>query len=92
MQWKRYHSAAGHYVVIDGGATGIDYAYMHLTSASPLREGQRVETGQQIGTVGESGNAQGCHLHFELWGRPGWYEGGKPFDPLPALRHWDQIS
>jgi murein DD-endopeptidase MepM/ murein hydrolase activator NlpD len=42
--------------------------------------------------VGDSGNAQGCHLHFELWGAPGWYDGGDPFDPLPALQAWDSWS
>ena len=62
---------------------------MHLTGPSPVRQGQRVYTGQVIGTVGESGNASGCHLHFELWTAPGWYDGGRPFDPYPSLRDWD---
>ena len=34
----------------------------------------------------------GCHLHFELWHGPGWYDGGKPFDPLPSLKSWDAWS
>ena len=25
-------------------------------------------------------------------GRPGWYDGGRPFDPLPALQAWDSWS
>jgi hypothetical protein len=89
---KRYHSAAGHYVVIDGERTGVDYAYMHLQDASPFEEGDRVYTGQTIGRVGDTGRASGCHLHFEMWSEPGWYSGGSPFDPLPHLQAWDAYS
>jgi murein DD-endopeptidase MepM/ murein hydrolase activator NlpD len=92
VKFKQYHSAAGHYLVIDGDNTSIDYAYMHLVSASPFRAGDHVDTGQTIGQVGESGNARGCHLHFEMWSAPGWYDGGRPFDPLPHLQAWDSWS
>jgi murein DD-endopeptidase MepM/ murein hydrolase activator NlpD len=89
---KKFHSAAGNYVVIDAEGSDVDYFYAHLTSPSPLAKGARVRTGQQIGTVGQSGNARGCHLHFELWSGPGWYTGGAPFDPLPHLKAWDAYS
>jgi len=92
VQYSGYHSAAGHYIVIDGGGIGNDYAYMHMAEASPFRKGDRVYTGQQIGSVGETGNARGCHLHFEIWSAPGWYQGGKAFDPLPSLKAWDGWS
>jgi len=62
--------------VIDGKGTGMDFTYAHMLRTSPLRKGARVHTGQQIGQVGQSGNAEGCHLHFELWSAPGYYEGG----------------
>ncbi len=92
VQFKQFHAAAGNYVVIDGAGTQIDYVYMHLAEPSPFRTGDRVYTGQVIGAVGETGNARGCHLHFELWNKPGWYDGGKPFDPLPSLEAWDSWS
>lgn len=92
VKFRQYHSAAGNYVVIDGEQTGEDYAYMHLRDPSPVKEGARVRTGQLIGYVGETGRASGCHLHFELWSAPGWYDGGAPFDPLPRLRQWDAAS
>ena len=92
VKFKQYHSAAGHYLVIDGDGTGVDYAYMHLVSASPFNVGDHVHTGQEIGQVGDSGNASGCHLHFEMWDAPGWYDGGHPFDPYPFLVEWDAVS
>ncbi len=92
VQWNRYQDAAGYYLVIDGRKTGVDYVYMHMQRRSPREEGERVRTGQRLGRVGATGNATGCILHFELWTSPGWYEGGKPFDPLPELRSWDHYS
>lgn len=92
VKFKGYHRAAGNYIVIDGDGTGVDYAYMHLAEPSPFEARDRVYTGQRIGAVGETGNARGCHLHFELWNAPGWYDGGRPFDPLPSLQAWDAYS
>jgi murein DD-endopeptidase MepM/ murein hydrolase activator NlpD len=43
-----------------------------------------------IGYVGDTGDASECHLHFELWDAPGWYEGGRPVDPLALLKRWDR--
>jgi murein DD-endopeptidase MepM/ murein hydrolase activator NlpD len=92
VKFKRFHSAAGHYIVIDGDATGYDYAYMHLRDASLVDQGDHVYTGQPIGFVGDTGRAHGCHLHIELWKAPGWYSGGSPVDPLPHLLAWDKRS
>lgn len=39
--------------------------YAHLQSTSTWL-GQRVETGDRIGTVGETGHTSGPHLHFEI--------------------------
>jgi murein DD-endopeptidase MepM/ murein hydrolase activator NlpD len=82
---------AGYYVVVDG-SDGYDYVYMHLVKNSWAVKGTTLYAGQQIGKVGDSGNASGCHLHFEMWSAPGWYTGGAPFDPLPSLYHWDSYS
>lgn len=88
VKYAGYHSAAGNYLVIDNQDADTDYAYMHLRDAPLVKTGQRVRTGQPIGFVGATGRATGCHLHFELWTAPGWYTGGKPIDPLPALKTW----
>jgi murein DD-endopeptidase MepM/ murein hydrolase activator NlpD len=92
VQFKQYHAAAGYYLVIDAAGSDEDYVYMHMAEPSPFSPGDRVYTGQRIGAVGDSGNARGCHLHFELWRAPGWYDGGRPFDPLPSLQAWDAWS
>lgn len=90
VRYAGYQSSAGNYIVIAGADPKQDYVYMHLTSPASYKTGATVETGAQIGTVGETGNAQGCHLHFEMWSAPGWYEGGEAFDPLPQLKAWDR--
>jgi murein DD-endopeptidase MepM/ murein hydrolase activator NlpD len=82
-----YEGRMGHHVVI-AADDGTSQAYMHMLGRPTVRRGDRVAAGMSLGAVGESGNAQGCHLHFELWTAPGWYRGGEPIDPLPELRRW----
>jgi murein DD-endopeptidase MepM/ murein hydrolase activator NlpD len=92
VQYSGYQGAAGNYIVIDGRGTSLDFMYAHLAEPSPLQTGEQVRTGQPIGIVGDSGDATACHLHFEIWTAPGWYEGGSPIDPLPYLERWDRYS
>jgi len=92
VQYSGYEANAGNYIVIDGKGTGFDFMYAHLAQPSPLKTGASVRTGQPIGIVGETGDATACHLHFEIWTAPGWYQGGSPIDPLPYLQKWDRYS
>ena len=92
VQRNTYHSAAGNYVVIDGRGKIEDMAYMHLKDRSRLRVGEKVAAGEKLGRVGDTGDATACHLHFEIWSNPGWYEGGSPMDPAPELHRWDKTS
>ncbi len=92
VKLNQHEANAGYYLVIDGAGTDVDYVYMHMKAASPLKKGAPVMTGQSIGQVGDTGDADGCHLHFEMWGAPGWYTGGTAIDPLPSLTAWDAYS
>lgn len=78
----------GNLVIIHGAKSHRDYWYAHLAHPSPLRNGDRVRTGQRIGRIGATGNARtiGCHLHFEIRSR------GRPIDPAPELHAWDRWS
>ncbi|MEU2661946.1 M23 family metallopeptidase [Micromonospora sp. NPDC007220] len=57
-------SGGGWYVVIDHGG-GWRTSYAHMIESPPVRAGQWVSTGQQIGRVGSTGNSTGPHLHYE---------------------------
>ena len=54
----------GNCVVIDHGL-GVQSVYGHLSSIE-VKEGDRVEKGQQIGRSGMTGLAGGDHLHFTI--------------------------
>ena len=41
-------------------------SYQHLEAQSPLTIGQEVHIGDVIGNVGETGHAEGSHLHLEV--------------------------
>jgi murein DD-endopeptidase MepM/ murein hydrolase activator NlpD len=94
IQYRGYQaSGAGYYLVVDGKGTGHDYVYMHLKRRGRPKRGQRVRTGERIGMVGQTGNSSGCHLHFEMWSKPGWYEGGDPMRSVTRrLKGWDRWS
>ena len=79
-----FEAAAGNYVVVDGDG-GRGFVYMHLRRPARVREHEKVKAGQRLGRVGDTGDAEDCHLHFELWTAPGWFR-GHAIDPYRFLR------
>lgn len=56
----------GNYVIIDhGDGTSSVYAHMYPNSIT-VSDGTKVEQGEKIGEVGNSGSSTACHLHFEI--------------------------
>ncbi len=49
-------------------SNGVESLYAHLKHINPnLRIGQKVKQGKYLGLLGESGKADGPHLHFQLF-------------------------
>jgi hypothetical protein len=90
VKYAGFQGAAGNYLVVATG-DGPDEVYMHLRDPALVTEDDTVATGQPIGFVGDTGDAVGCHLHFEMWAG-GWQSGGAPEDPMPSLKAWDTTA
>ncbi len=90
VKYVSFQRSAGNYVVLRYKKLKQDYFYAHLAAAT-VAKGQVVMPGQQVGITGDTGNASGCHLHFELWAGK-WYRGGRPVNPTPFLQAWDAYS
>lgn len=56
----------GYQIQIKDSATGYYWRYCHMKYPSELSQGDRVNTGTQVGVMGMTGNATGVHLHLEL--------------------------
>ena len=65
----------------EGLKDGTYTLYGHMHSRLVV-EGQTVQKGQQIGTMGHTGFATGTHLHFGLYRNGLPYRDGIPTDPM----------
>ena len=81
----------GNYAVVNVRGMNRANLYAHMKGKAVPAKGSKVEAGDRMGHVGQTGNATGCHLHFEYW--KGSYPGGHPTARVTkVLRYWDRNS
>jgi murein DD-endopeptidase MepM/ murein hydrolase activator NlpD len=73
-----WNSGYGNYAIVDHG-NGFTTLYAHLSTIF-VQPGATVSRGQQLGTMGNTGNSTGPHLHFEI------RYNGVPYNPTGYLR------
>lgn len=67
-------------IIIDHG-NGIQTYYLHMNQTGiKVKASQKVNAGDIIGAIGNTGYSTGCHLHFET------HENSKPIDPIAFLK------
>ena len=64
VETATWQSVNGYYIVINHN-NGYYTLYAHLSQLL-VQKGQVVEMGQRIGSMGQTGYAYGCHLHFSI--------------------------
>lgn len=81
-----YTKVGGNRVTIKDN-NGFNYYYAHMDRINPsLKKGDVINSGDFVGTVGDSGNAKGTHphLHFSIYDNRGYNRGN--IDPWPMLK------
>ena len=81
-----YSDTRGYYVGIK--TNGYIHRYLHMKKGSiVVKLGETVKKGQRIGFMGESGAAEGKHLHLAIVNPKGKYE--NPLDYLEGTKSFD---
>ncbi|KEK22552.1 SH3 domain-containing protein [Bacillus gaemokensis] len=81
-----YSSSYGNVVFVTHSIKGKQYTtvYAHMKNRS-VQAGDRVQAGQTLGQMGNTGHSTGQHLHFELHNGEWNFEKTNAVDPLPYL-------
>lgn len=82
----------GNHVVLDIGG-GVFAMYAHLISGSvAVKVGDTVQEGQVIGQLGNTGNANASHLHFQLMDGPSLLESDSLPYELKGFTYLGQVA
>lgn len=63
-------NSAGHSIIVQSTVMGkkITWTYFHMVKGSiKVKVGQKIQAGDIVGKMGETGFATGKHLHWEIW-------------------------
>ncbi len=77
-----YNGGSGNNVRIDHGdinGVHIETAYLHMSKIA-VKDGQKIDKGDLVGYVGNTGLSTACHLHLSL------YKNGVNSDPLEYVK------
>jgi murein DD-endopeptidase MepM/ murein hydrolase activator NlpD len=74
----------GNYVAMWSRGLRRTFVYLHMLHASRVHVGERVRSGERVGSVGCTGSCWGDHLHLEV--RVGRGTMARAVNPLPLLR------
>ncbi|TFD87878.1 M23 family metallopeptidase [Cryobacterium serini] len=79
VTWAGVLGTYGNFVKISHG-DNVSTGYAHIRDGGyNVSVGQSVSAGQVIASSGDTGAANGCHLHFEVW------IGGNRINPVPFM-------
>lgn len=65
--------------------------YAHMKDKPELPVGTKIKTGQKLGTMGNTGNSSGAHLHVEIQDCATWGYGKNLLDPNDFI-DWDNYK
>jgi murein DD-endopeptidase MepM/ murein hydrolase activator NlpD len=80
----KHNNSNGNTVIIEDPKTGYSHWLGHLDSRT-IEDGEFVNAGDEVGTLGDSGNAKGTapHVHYNIYKTSGgFYTGEDPIDVL----------
>lgn len=81
-------SSLGYEVLIQESGSGVYFRFCHLVAGSiTVSVGQSVTTSTKLGVMGQTGNADGVHLHLECSTTQSW-NCNTFLNPRKSFRFW----
>ncbi len=72
-------------------ADGKTVLYAHMRDKPTLKVGAKIKAGQKLGTMGNTGNSYGAHLHIEMQDSAAWGYGKSLLNPNDFI-DWNKFN